>query len=224
MHVATQLEDLACLAGHFRAAPLLRRLFVYGRYFIVPWDAILWAVGRPDSLLDLGCGDGLFLRLLRKRSPDTECFGIDHDAARIATARRINRDAQVHFSTVEELRSAALGSLRVSVVSILDVLYAVPEAEWGSILELARELLLPDGKLVIKDAVDRPRWKHAVTTAQEIGATRVLRYTKGAWPRFLSPEAFVARLAKHGFTVIEHRPLDRGYPWSHYLFIATRNG
>lgn len=218
MHV----EDLACLRRHYQGAPLLRRLFVYGRYLIVPWAAILDAVGRPETLLDLGCGDGLFLRLLRERSPGTAGWGIDHDVARIATAQRVNRDPGLHFSTVDELRADPGAAPRVAVVSILDVLYAVPEAEWGGVLELARERLLADGKLVIKDAVDRPRWKHAFTSAQEIGATRVLRYTKGAWPRFLSPEAFSARLAQHGFAVTEHRPLDRGYPWSHYLFVAKR--
>ena len=43
---------------------------------ILPY--VLHAIGRPSSVLDLGCGIGTWLRAVRDHVPDAELLGVDH--------------------------------------------------------------------------------------------------------------------------------------------------
>jgi 2-polyprenyl-3-methyl-5-hydroxy-6-metoxy-1,4-benzoquinol methylase len=97
--------------------------------------------------------------------------GIDHDAAKIERARRTVLSG-VDFSTraLDSFSDAAFDA-----VSIVDVLYTVKRQVWGEILGGCFRALRPGGRLIVKEVVDRPRWKYWAIMAQEALSVGIFR-------------------------------------------------
>jgi cyclopropane fatty-acyl-phospholipid synthase-like methyltransferase len=212
----------ASIRATYRTLPFLQRLFVYVRCQVVPWRKLLDVldVASLGTLLDLGCGHGLFLQLVHVAYPDARCWGVEHDEKKLQTIEALAGNPSVTCLSWEAFEQNNPG--KVNCVSIIDVLCCIPLKDWGSILHLAAEQLQPGGFLLVKDCIDRPRWKYRVTNIQEIGAARVFRYTKGAWPHHESVDCFIKKIEDNGFKVTRHERIDQGYPWSHYYFLAQK--
>lgn len=200
------------------------RLFILIRYLVCPWQKVLsplpLARGK-GKLLDIGCGHGLFLHLIRLENGGWTLSGMDHDGAKILTARRsVPKDTRMTFmDTPREL----LPDEQFDCITLVDVLYAVEPAQWGHIWELIHRHLTADGVLLIKETVNQPRFKYWFCLLQEIAATRILKYTKGHAPFLPSFQYYLETLVHNGFEVIEHRRVDQGYLWPHYIFVAERS-
>ncbi len=199
--------------------PLRNRLFIMVRALVCPWQKILRHIGRDGTVLDIGCGHGLLLHLIKTERPAMQCFGVDHDAHKIAIATAAAGTGP-QFSDTPELRGLAPASC--DFVTLIDVLYAVPVDKWSHILDLARQYLKPDGRLIIKETVNTPFWKFALCMLQEKIAIDVLRYTKGHPPRLESVAYYLQTLQTSGFKIITHHRVDQGYIWPHYLFVAHK--
>jgi hypothetical protein len=76
---------------------------------------------------------------------------------------------------------------------------------------------------VLKEADRRPRWKGALTVAQELVSTRVLRITEGDEVAFAPPDTYADRLRRAGLEVSMRR-VDAGYVHPHVLIVATSPG
>ena len=200
--------------------PLAQRLHVLIRALTCPFRALLDRFPRSGSVLDVGCGHGLLVNLLARdpRHPGLQLWGIDHDAAKIEVARRTALPG-VEFSTsrLEELPEAGF-----DVVSIFDVLYTVREDIWGEILGGCYRVLRPGGMLIVKEVVDRPRWKYWAIMAQESLSVMIFKITKGDRPHFESAAVYSRAIASAGFRVAEVAPLPSATWISHCLFIGRK--
>jgi 2-polyprenyl-3-methyl-5-hydroxy-6-metoxy-1,4-benzoquinol methylase len=175
----------------------------------------------PESgkALDVGCGHGLLIQLLA-RDPlrgGLQLHGIDHDAAKIDAARR-SMPAGAEFST---RRLDSFAAAVFDVVSLVDVLYTVRREVWNEILSGCFRVLRPGGRLIVKEVVDRPRWKFWAIMAQEALSVRVLRITKGDRPHFEPAESYRRAMLAAGFSIREEQPLAAGWI-SHYLLVGVR--
>jgi 2-polyprenyl-3-methyl-5-hydroxy-6-metoxy-1,4-benzoquinol methylase len=190
------------------------------RYLVCPWDAIIDQISDSGSVLDIGCGHGLFLLLAKRKFPHLHCVGFDHDMRKIKLAATSVRDENVSF--VAETQAGQVRPSTFDFVTVIDVLYSVPPDRWIEIFSLAHKRLKPNGVLIIKETVDKPKWKYYICLAQETVALKILKYTKGHSPRLESVEFYLTQLAANDFVIREHRSLDSGYPWPHHMFVAKR--
>ena len=116
----------------------------------------------------------------------------------------------------------AFAGAAFDAVSIFDVLYTVRREIWGDILAGCFRALRPGGTLIVKEVVDRPRWKYWAIMAQELLSVTVFGITKGDRPHFEAPESYRQAMAGAGFAVTEERSLQSANWISHYLFIGLK--
>ena len=200
--------------------PLAQRLHVLIRALTCPFRALLDRFPRSGSVLDVGCGHGLLVNLLARdpQRRQLRLSGIDHDAAKIEVARRAAPPG-VELSTcrLEELPEAGF-----DVVSIFDVLYTVRADVWGEILGGCFRVLRPGGVLIVKEVVDRPRWKYWAIMAQESLSVMIFKITKGDPPHFESAAVYSRAMETAGFRVCEVVPLPSATWISHCLFVGRK--
>lgn len=204
----------------YRNQSIGARLHTRLRAWSAPLDAVVQALPRDGTLLDVGCGHGLVSNEVALRSPLARVLGIDLSETKVASARK-----SVGARTNVEFRQAALEEVPESgfdAVSLIDVLYLVPEGSWTSFLSTCREKLRPGGIFVLKEVGIEPRWKFERLKLQEFMSTRILRITKGDTMHFESGEELKRRLLSLGFEDVALRPLDAGYASPHLLLTARR--
>jgi SAM-dependent methyltransferase len=232
--------------------PLIRRLFEattrpyaaagrYARHFArgkLHHDPVYLALLRrgllPDrgSLLDIGCGQGLLLSLLRAAKEQYQAGlwppdwpappmhlalrGIDSHAQRVQLARRALGDsAQVELRDLRQL-----DFLPCSVIVLLDVLFYLDEAEQTRAIEKAAAALQPGGLLLLREADAGAGFAFRATKWGERLAG-ALRGEFGQQLRYRSAARWMAELAGRGLAV-EALPMSEGTPFANVLFVASK--
>lgn len=213
------ISDIKFILHAYAKLPFRARLFILVRYFVCPWQIILDHI-KPGKVLDIGCGHGLFLHLAAKRYPDIQCSGFDHDKKKINAAFLSLPRNNLSFSLDSGIGRLKEGSF--DYVTIIDVLYSVPEEKWPELFSLASKYLKPDGVLIIKETVNRPKWKFYICLLQETFAIKVMNYTKGESPRILPAAYYLRQISANNFVIRKHCRIDYKYPWPHYLFVGTK--
>lgn len=219
MRTASPLIDVLFLAGVYRRAAFPHRLHLMIRRVTCPFDKVVDAVPMGDGLhADVGCGHGILLALLRRRRAEGLLLGLDIDRAKIRQAKSVLMDGiDFRCGTVDELQPGSVDS-----ISVVDVLYLMPEPVKVGFLRACARALKPGGTLVVKALVCTPGWKHRVIRLQEYAMVRVFRITKGETVNIPPPGALAALIRNAGFTEPEVTRLDRGYPYPHSLFVCRR--
>lgn len=203
--------------GLYRGAPAPARAFLLGRLLLSDLDTVEAQVPAVGTVVELGCGHGLFSNLMAMRSPARRVIGIDLSPEKIEHAREsIHGRANIEFRRGDALE---MDLPECDVIAIVDVLYLLPAEDQLKILKACRRTLKPGGILIWKAQERRPRWKFAVTWLQEMLTTSA-GVTKGKRGRlcFLSREAAVDALRGAGFTPrIVEMPTRRPYTDIIYL-------
>jgi 2-polyprenyl-3-methyl-5-hydroxy-6-metoxy-1,4-benzoquinol methylase len=190
--------------------PLRDRVHTLVRFLTCPMLRVLDAVPHSASLLDIGAGHGLFATLAHAR-----------DARRVVAVepdlRKVRPIAGVEL--VIGFDDVVTGTF--DAISIIDVLYKIPIADWDALLIRCRERLAVDGLIIIKEQDPTARIKNAWNALQERIAT-ALHLTLGESFTYESPAAFLARLTRLGFVDARSKRVDFGYPHPHVLYVAKR--
>jgi len=207
----------------FDDAPRGDRFHVRGRWLSCPFPAIEQHVPPAGRVLEVGCGHGLLSLYLALSSPGRHVEGIDIDQHKIVLANQAAAhlrpgEATVSFAVVEpgEMPDGPFDTIVVN-----DVLYLMPEHLRRSVLDACTERLAPDGVLLVKEVDISPRWKFRIAHAQEVVATRVLKFTQGSDLEIAPMQDFADQLTILGLDARLER-VDRGYPHPHTLLIARR--
>jgi 2-polyprenyl-3-methyl-5-hydroxy-6-metoxy-1,4-benzoquinol methylase len=156
---APEIYGTAATARIARALPPIERAYATVRFTILRskllsvMDLLLPEEGR---ILDVGCGFGLFAAYFGQTQPRRVIVGVDHDARRIALAKRVARTLALdHEFIVGDARDAlVLGPFDAAYV--LDVMHHIPEDDQKNLLTRLRDLLAPGGVLVLKDITTEP--------------------------------------------------------------------
>jgi ubiquinone/menaquinone biosynthesis C-methylase UbiE len=119
-------------------------------------DAMLAAVaseaGSPNSILDVGCGTGRFLRKIGQRWPNARLIGVDPAEGMIAVARRLAPAISFQVASAE--------SIPVPSASVDLAFSAVSLHHWSNQLQGLQEIartLRPGGYVCLAD-ITMPRW------------------------------------------------------------------
>lgn len=147
------------------------------------FDALTPAPG--ELILEIGMGNGYFVRELLERAPDLRYIGCDFSETMIAEATRLNREL-VDEGRVEFFLSRAdqLPVKDQSVDKVLTVNTLYFWAEVKSVLKEIERVLKPGGKLVIGI---RPKWQMEQYPFTRFGFTM---YDRGDLERLLSENDF----------------------------------
>jgi len=131
--------EVALLARQlYVEGPYLMREMMHYRIFICPFECLIPHVPPGASVLDAGCGAGLFLALLAHSVPDVTGVGFDSSRLAIDTAVRMTEQAS---GPQTELRFVRLGAGEAwpeglfDVVSLVDVMHDVPPVNQKSVIE-----------------------------------------------------------------------------------------
>jgi cyclopropane fatty-acyl-phospholipid synthase-like methyltransferase len=198
------------------------RLHVAARWWTCPFRAVARAVPRAGTVLDAGCGHGLFSVYLAAQSPQRRITGVDIDEDKLTIARAAARAAGVDDRV--DFRLVTPGwhpDASWDTIVEVDMLYLLGRRRADEWLEQAAGALTPGGQLVVKELDVEPRWKARWSRFQEVLATRVARITEGDALELVPRRAVVAAMADCGLHVDACR-LDRTRLHPHYLAIGTR--
>ena len=164
----------------------------------------LWHKAAPESVLDVGCGEGVLTHEWAERLGDRRIVGIDLDDPKLkaewAKRRRPNMELRV-----EEATSLSFGDDEFDLATAIEVLEHVPEPE-KTVAEMAR--------------VAR---SHLLVSVPREPLWRGLNMARGAYLKQLgntpghvnhwSKRSFTAMLRRHG-TIEEARS---PFPWTMVL-------
>ena len=178
------------------------------RFLTCPFLRVLPAVPEDAHLLDIGAGHGAFARLAQERG--ARVVAVEPDLRKV---RPIDGIAFV-IGYDDVVRGT------FDAISIIDVLYKIPIADWDALFARCAARLPPGGLLLIKEQDPTARVKNGWNRLQERAAS-ALGLTLGQSFSYEAPRDFIARLARAGFDSTWRR-IDFGYPHAHVLYMARR--
>jgi 2-polyprenyl-3-methyl-5-hydroxy-6-metoxy-1,4-benzoquinol methylase len=98
-----------------------------------------------ESVVDVGCGDGRFLRELKERHPDVTSLGIDYSERSVAMANGMN--PHLDYETLNILEEDP-GRV-FDVATCIEVLEHIPPDECAAFVEAIVDALADDGILIL---------------------------------------------------------------------------
>ena len=184
-----------------------------------------------ESLLDLGCGRGILLSLLKAAKEQYQAGvwprdwpppplnlglrGIELSEPRVRVARRVLGGVQVVQGDLRDL-----GLQPCSVIVMFDVLHYLDSEEQQRLIEKAAGALEPGGLLLLREAdagagftFDLTRWGERIAC--------VLRGEFGQQLHYRSAVQWTAELAGRGLSV-RVEPMSEGTPFANVLFVARK--
>jgi len=183
------------------------------------YASVLEQIPEEGVLLDVGCGEGYLLALVRALQPAVRLVGLDHDPRRVETGRVALGDESSLEFRVADAREAELPS--ADVVTCLDVLHYMSPPEQDALIERLAAALEPGGLLLLREAQAGAGIRSAATRWSERILVALGRH-KGDGV-FLRPRAELRdRLEGVGLRV-EERDCSEGTPFANVLFVARRD-
>ena len=214
--------DVAAAYAH---EPWSTRAHTVVRWATSPMGVLERELPERGSVLEIGCGHGLFCLVAALGSADRHVVGADIDAAKIVEARRAARSAHLDEERVRFLEVAPdwrpPPEPSYDAVVIIDVLYLLGIPAALELTAAAARAVAPGGRLLVKEVDTELRWKARLSATQEFVSTRLTRITEGETNVSVPLGQLRAAMQAEGLTV-SSRALDRGYLWPHALLTGTR--
>jgi len=192
--------------------------YSYLRFRAVPFAELVHAVPPTGSLLDIGCGFGLWLNYLSLVHPGLTLEGIDHDKRKIDVAQTSARPGVGFRLTGSD--SPVEGNY--DIITLVDVLYLLPPEAKTRLLQQCFGALRPGGVLLVKEVEVRPRWRYWIAAFEEFLAVNVVRLTKGDGIHFWAGSQYLQHLDRLGFEQTATSQLGRGYLHPQMLVTARK--
>ncbi len=197
------------------------RAYSWGRFLILR-QRFLDEIGQylPDegTILDIGCGFGLFSLYYAQVLPAASFRGLDLDARRIAIATEAARRLGLVNTAyaVGDARGFRASGGEHAAAYMLDIVHHVPSETVGPILAELHKAIRPGGRLIVKDVDTQPAYKRWFTHALDLlmSPGGVIHY----WPA----GELQALLQRTGFRVYRHLMVDF-LPYPHVLFVCHRD-
>lgn len=192
---------------------LISKYYTALRLRLSPIMQIEQHVPTSGSILDLGCGSGIFACILYLGSENRNVLGVDISTKRIEAARYILKEYPRLKFIAGDVNSVPFG--KYGIMTVIDLLHHMPFSEQESVLQRVYSKLRRGGLLIVKDLEKAPFWKYVFHYIQD-----TISY-KGAKLYFRSSEEMVSLLRGVGFET-ETISMASGYPHPHVLYKCTR--
>lgn len=149
----------------YRDESIFVRLLALARTYICPMQPLLVEVPQNATVLDIGCGNGLFLSLLSISDKIANSVGVDYNSKVVKNAQRIVSKllAEKHDMLSVNFYLAKNPSNwpnnLFSFVSMIDVLHHISSEAQQDFFIAATQRVCPGGLLLYKDMCMRPLWR-----------------------------------------------------------------
>lgn len=204
-------ERPAAIAALYGDARPWARFMAVGRPYLCPFGRFLDHVPRGARVLDIGCGNGLFLAQLAQNRAIGPSVGVDPGAGAVAAARRMAARLGAPLDFVETADPARWPAGPFEAVTLVDVLHHVPPALQPGLIAAAAARLAPGGVLLVKD-IDPGRPLLALANGfHDLLLSR-------QWPRYLPPARLAALAGGLGLG-LRHRADWRTLVYPHVLMV-----
>ncbi len=208
----------------YSEATLFERAFILLRLISCPFEELVRHIPVQGTLLDVGCGFGLLPFMLVNQNPDRVVMAIDPDKRRVEIAQRIGKKySQLSFNnaTIEQLVSPK--GAPFSVITIIDVLYLLPDSEKEKVIKRAHSLLTNNGRLLIKINDKSHTLRYFFTWLQEKLVVQLLKKTTAhdSGLYFENTTMIKKLLKKTHFTVTSIVKLRTPFPFYHAHWLIT---
>lgn len=202
------------------ALPFVERAYARIRFSILRtkllsvMDLLLTDQGK---ILDVGCGFGLFAAYFGQMHPRRAITGVDPNGRRIEMATRVaaKLGLKKHRFLEGDVRTVDLEG-PFDAAYVLDVMHHIPEKDQIPVLERMRDLLRPNGMLLIKDITTEPRFGLKFTEYLDrlmVGMSDELTYRHHKeWGRVLTDLGFRVRIVR----------VPDILPYPHVVIAATK--
>jgi SAM-dependent methyltransferase len=203
----------------YQDASLFGRTVMRGRPYICPFEELTKSVPQGSTILDIGCGSGLFLGWLAAHGRIGKGIGVEPNPKALEAAGRM-RKRLAEFGSKVELDFRRVSSEQdwpdgqFDVVSSVDVMHHVSLDAREAFFQRAVDLVRPGGVLLYKDMAPRPRlfalWNqmHDLVMARE-------------WIRLQPIASVEAWAANNGLRLERSEPFHRVF-YSHELRVYRK--
>jgi SAM-dependent methyltransferase len=99
-----------------------------------------------SALIDVGCGDGRFLREMKRLAPGKSYKGVDYSEASIRYAKAFNPDIDYVCADVEDLKE---DHNRYDVLTLIEVVEHIPPEKVEAFLRACRQMVQPGGRIIL---------------------------------------------------------------------------
>lgn len=182
---------------------LLRRL-ISARPYVCPFDHLERHIPADAKLLDVGCGNGALLAILLASERIREGVGCDVNGDALASAKkaadRTGWGERVTFRRIggfEELPDDCF-----DVVTMVDVLHHVPEADRAQAVTQCLRRVGPNGLFLFKDMVEKPFLRRLAHNLDDL-------LFSGEWVRQVKTEALEKQVEDAGFRLLKSEDIPR---------------
>ena len=147
----------------YQEGPRLFRALQQYRPYICPFEELIPEVPARASVLDIGCGGGLFLGLVHAAGLQPQGIGFDVSAPAIRLAQKMAAGlagqlrGHLDFQRIDPDATWPDGTF--DVVAMIDVLHHVPPSAQELVVRRACQKVKPGGLFLYKDMVKRPAWR-----------------------------------------------------------------
>lgn len=200
--------------------PLVARWYSRVRFQIMSGemlDTIEQHLPVEGTVLDVGCGFGLFTLYLALKRPGCKFIGMELSQRRVDEAKRAAQVLQIKNA---EFICADPASSNIpyqpNAAYCMDLLHHMTPQGGDRLLERLFEVLKPGSLMIVKDLTTRPRLK-----LYYIFLPDLLVNLKDSF-YYRSNEAWLARLAQVGFTSMNIYSLKNYLPYPHLLLVRSK--
>lgn len=213
-------QTLSDVAGAMypQGSTLFRTLQRY-RPYICPFEDLIAEVPVGASVLDVGCGGGLFLGLLAAlgREPYGVGFDVSSHGIGLATGMAARANARPGKGDLRFIRLDAEAPWppgQYDVVSMIDVIHHVPPAAQEACIRRASRTVAPGGIFLFKDMVSRPVWRALANRMHDLVLAR-------QWIHYVPVAKVEAWAADEGMVLERSDRIDRLW-YGHELRVFRR--
>ncbi len=207
------------LLEHYSKAGSITRAYLKIKLKICPLLQLEGLFPKGGTIVDLGCGNGLFPNILSLGSPEREIIGLDLDEKKIEIAIATKTNASQITYQVGDVVEADYP--QGDVFTLVDVLYLIPYDKHELIIRKCYQSLPPGGAFIIKEMDTRPRWKYGWNLFQETLAVKLIGFTLGERFYFRSQKDYTDLLQRQGFSV-RSVPMHSGYWYPHIAYTCIK--
>lgn len=202
------------------------RLHNFARRKTCPFVRIAERIFRPERILDLGCGNGLFTNYLSLALEPKEIIGIDICKKNIRIAQgTIAGRSNIRFmpGDLNDVAAATGDKDDVDYIILIDSLYLLPPGRQRDVINQCYRRLKQTGTLFIKTTTRSPLWKYHWTMIQDYFAINVLKLYEGQGVNILGLDYTDRMVYAAGFKDVKRVDLSKGYMYPHNLFICRKS-
>jgi len=210
-------SDISETAGQiYVEGSWLRRQIQILRPFICPFHILIQHIPAKANIMDIGCGNGLFLNLLAKYSRIQSGLGIDADLGAVSLAKSVSDK----LTYVRNLNFLCLSTQTdwpdesFDVVSMVDVLHHIKPKEQKLFIRAAVSHVKDGGLFVYKDIACRPHWRALANRLHDLVMAR-------EWINYAPLNDVTSWVQNKGFTVKHKEVVDMLW-YRHELIVFAK--